>query len=145
MRAHYQALMQDPAKIEATLLAGADKARELATPFVRELRHAVGLRKLAAAPVAAVKSRAVRTGLPVFKQYREADGQFHFKLVDGQGQLLLQSHGFTSPKDAGKTIALLQSEGVSALPRLRQQLQDLPDVSEESIGSALQLLSAADK
>ncbi|MES2953879.1 MAG: tryptophan--tRNA ligase, partial [Pseudomonadota bacterium] len=35
MRERYQALMQDPAKIEAALLAGADKARQLATPFMR--------------------------------------------------------------------------------------------------------------
>ncbi|WP_395055714.1 tryptophan--tRNA ligase [Polaromonas sp.] len=142
MRARYQALMQDPAKIEASLLAGADKARRLATPFIRELRQAVGLRKLVAAPAAA-KSKATKTSEPVFKQYREADGKFHFKLLDGQGQLLLQSYGFESPKDAGKAIALLQAQGEAALPTLQQSLQPVPGVTADAIAAALQQWSAA--
>jgi tryptophanyl-tRNA synthetase len=46
----------------------------------------------------------------VFKQYREADGRFHFKLVDGERVLLL-SRGFESPKDAGARIAALRRDG----------------------------------
>ena len=57
MRATYEALINDPGKIEAILLAGGAKARKLATPFMAELRHAVGLRSLASAPkaISAVK------------------------------------------------------------------------------------------
>ena len=144
MRARYQELMQDPATIESTLLAGADKARRLAIPFMRELREAVGLRQLAAAPAApSAKPKTAKTGLPVFKQYREADGKFHFKLLDSQGGLLLQSHGFESPKDAGKIIGQLQTEGASALPSLRPKLQPVPGASDEAIIAALQLLSTA--
>lgn len=142
MRARYQALMQDPAKIEASLLAGADKARRLATPFMRELRQAVGLRKLAAAPAAA-KPKTAKTSEPVFKQYRETDGKFHFKLLDGQGQLLLQSHGFESPKEAGKAIALLQAQGEAALPTLQQNLQAVPGVTASAIAAALHLWTSA--
>lgn len=142
MRARYQALMQDPAKIEAILLAGADKARRLATPFMRELRQAVGLRKLAAAPAAA-KPKTAKTSEPVFKQYRETDGKFHFKLLDGQGQLLLQSHGFESPKEAGKAIALLQAQGEAALPTLQQSLQAVPGVTASAIAAALHLWTSA--
>jgi len=141
MRARYQELMQDPEKIEAILLAGADKARRLATPFMRELRQAVGLRQLAAATAPATKSKAVKTGLPVFKQYRETDGRFHFKLLDAQGGLLLQSDGFDSPRDAGKAIALLQAEGAAALAALRPKLQPVPGVSDEAITAALQGLA----
>ena len=143
MRARYQALMQDPAKIEAILLAGADKARALATPFMRELRQAVGLRKLAAPPAAAAKSKTAKTSEPVFKQYRETDGKFHFKLLDGQGQLLLQSHGFESPKEAGKAIALLQAQGEAALPALQQSLQPVPGVTANAIAAALHLWTSA--
>jgi tryptophanyl-tRNA synthetase len=145
MRARYQALMQDPAKIEASLLAGADKARRLATPFMRELRQAVGLRKLAAAPAAgaAAKSKTAKASEPVFKQYREADGKFHFKLLDGQGQLLLQSHGFESPKEAGKAIALLQAQGEAALPTLQQSLRPVPGVTADAIAAALQPWTSA--
>jgi tryptophanyl-tRNA synthetase len=53
MREAYLALMNNPAKIEAILLAGAAKARQQATPFMATLRHAVGLRRLAdQAPIA---------------------------------------------------------------------------------------------
>ena len=141
MRARYQELMQDPAKIEAILLAGADKARRLATPFMRELRQAVGLRQLAAATAPATKSKTAKTGLPVFKQYRETDGRFHFKLLDAQGGLLLQSDGFDSPRDAGKAIALSQAEGAAALTALRPKLQPVPGVSDEAITAALQGLA----
>ena len=44
----------------------------------------------------------------MFKQYREADGRFHFKLVDGD-RLLLQGWGFASPRDAGQLVARLKS------------------------------------
>ncbi len=144
MRERYRALMDDPAKIEATLFAGAAKARMLATPFIAELRQAVGLRKLVTAPRPAATTKAEKTGMPVFKQYREADGKFHFKLVDPQGRLLLQSHGFVSPREAGQVIALLQAEGAAALPSLGPKLQPVPDVSNEAITAALQLLASAD-
>ncbi|RYG12044.1 MAG: DUF1508 domain-containing protein, partial [Burkholderiales bacterium] len=141
MRAHYQELISKPEKIEATLLAGADKARRLATPFMRELREAVGLRKLVAAPAKAAPPKAQKAGGPVFKQYRETDGKFHFKLVDAQGQLLLQSHGFESPREAGKAIGQLQSEGVSALSSLRQNLAPVPGVTDEMLEAVLQLVA----
>jgi tryptophanyl-tRNA synthetase len=142
MRARYQELMQDPAKIETVLLAGADKARRLATPFMRELRHAVGLRPLAAAAAPAAKSKITRTGLPVFKQYRENDGKFHFKLLDAQGGLLLQSDGFDSPREAGKAIAQLQAGGGAALALLRPKLQPVQGVNDEAVTAALQLLAS---
>ena len=45
-RQHYQQLMSNPANIEATLLAGAEKARQISKPLMANLRHAVGLRPL---------------------------------------------------------------------------------------------------
>ena len=46
MRTRYQSLMANPQRIEELLQVGAAKARAIATPFLSELRCAVGLRKL---------------------------------------------------------------------------------------------------
>ena len=107
MREKYDALIADPTQIERLLHEGAAKARAIATPFIGELRHAVGLRNLAAAarPVVSAKAKAA---LPQFKQYREADGRFHFKLVDAEGGLLLQGEGFASPREAGGVVSVLK-------------------------------------
>ena len=141
MRATYQDLMNNPAKIEAILLAGAVKARKQATPFMATLRHAVGLRKLGEQTRAATQKTA-KAALPSFKQYRESDGQFRFKLVDAQGQLLLQSLGFASPKEAGQSIAQLQREGAAALKQLGHQFEPMT-VDAEMVVAALDLLAAA--
>lgn len=139
MRAKYQDLMNNPARIEATLLAGAERARALATPFIRELRSAVGLRSLAQASTAAKPAKAAKAALPTFKQYREADGKFYFKLVDADGRLLLQSTGFDAPKDAGQAIARLQREGLGALAG---QLAPVDGVAEADVAAALAALAA---
>ena len=140
MREAYFGLINNPAKIEAILMAGAAKARGRATPFMAELRHAVGLRRLSDMANTAPQ-KAAKAALPSFKQYREADGQFRFKLVDAQGQLLLQSLGFASPKQAGQAIAALQRDGAPALASLAQQLEPLA-VDVDTVGAALALLAA---
>ena len=126
MRATYEALINDPGKIEAILLAGGAKARKLATPFMAELRHAVGLRSLASAPKVISAVRPDKIALPSFKQYREKDGRFYVKLMDAQGHLLLQSRGLDSPQQAAHMVALLRKLGASALPGLAGQLAPRP-------------------
>ena len=139
LRERYEALIQDPARIEATLLAGAQRAREMATPFLRELRAAVGLRSLAQTR-ATPSAKAAKTALPAFKQYREKDGKFYFKLVAADGHLLLQSTGFDAPKDAGQAIVLLQREGLGALAE-RCTLAE--GVAQAEVQAALQALAEA--
>ena len=46
MRGRYESLVAEPARIEMRLQDGAAKARSVAVPFLRELRQAVGLRRL---------------------------------------------------------------------------------------------------
>ena len=140
MREHYQALINNPAEMDKILLAGADKARQLATPFMRELRHAVGLRALSSGNTAPAAKEA-KTALPSFKQYREKDGQFYFKLVDAKGQVLLQSLGFASPKEAGQAIAQLQTDGPGALDTLKPVLA-LNLEAEKGLKEVLSLLKA---
>jgi len=45
-RGEYERLMADPGHVEQTLTIGAERARGLATPFLRAIRRAVGLRAL---------------------------------------------------------------------------------------------------
>ncbi|WP_315127930.1 tryptophan--tRNA ligase [Comamonas antarctica] len=142
MRARYESLMADPAQIEAVLRAGGERARALAAPFVRQLREAVGLRSLAQvqAPQAA---KAAKTALPQFKQYREADGKFYFKLVSASGQLLLQSTAFDAPKEAGQSIARLQQQGAAALAELGARLMPVEGAAATQLSEALEQLVAA--
>ena len=134
MRETYQSLMADPARIEAILKQGAAKARAIATPFMAELRQAVGLRNLAIQTRATDK--VVKVALPVFKQYRESDGQFYFKLLDAKGQLLLQSTGFASPRDAAQSMTRLQKEGPAALQALASVLASQADPAAVSAALA---------
>ena len=140
MRAQYEALISHPERIEQTLLAGAERARTLATPFIRELRAAVGLRSLAQATAAPKPVKAAKTALPSFKQYREADGKFYFKLVDADGRLLLQSTGFDAPKEAGQAIARLQREGLGTLAGQRAPVDGVVDTE---VAAALKALADA--
>ena len=141
LRANYEALMNNPGKIEAIFKAGAAKARVIATPFMAELRHAVGLRDLRAQDAASAKSAKV--ALPVFKQYREADGQFYFKLQSAEGKLLLQSAAFASPKVAGQSIAALQTQGAAALANMAGQVQLADGVTADELDAAMQALREA--
>lgn len=144
MRAQYEELINNPAKVDAILLKGADKARALATPFIQELRHAVGLRALASSGsgTAVATSKAARAAVPSFKQYREKDGLFYFKLVDLQGRVLLQSLGFASPKEAGLAIGQLQQNDAKALAELGAQITLGEGVTGSEVSSALEALRA---
>jgi len=117
LRERYQALAGDPAGIERVLRRGGERLRdELARPFLARLREAVGLRDLSLVPRAGAEAAdEAKPAPPVFKQYREADGRFRFKLVEGE-RVLLQGDGFESPRDAGRVVAMLKSGAVA--PRI---------------------------
>ena len=141
MREQYESLINHPERIEQILLQGAERARALATPFIKELRSAVGLRSLAQTS-AAQSTKAAKVALPSFKQYREADGKFYFKLLAADGRLLLQSTGFAAPKEAGQAIAQLQTQ-TDALAQLAQHLVPVEGVDTADVQAALQALAAA--
>ena len=142
MRATYEDLMAHPERIEALLLLGAAKARAIATPFMAQLRSAVGLRgldsSLQAAPI-----QTTKMALASFKQYREKDGLFYFKLVDAGGNVLMQSRGFESPKVAGQSIAQLQTQGATALAAQQALLLPLTPLAQSQVLSALAALALA--
>jgi tryptophanyl-tRNA synthetase len=122
MRAVYDQLIQNPADIERSLRQGAEKARAIATPFTARLRHAVGLRALDSVAAPAHPAKVAKSASPSVKQYRESDGRFYFKLVDGSGQTLLQSQGFDSPRQAAEAVSQLREHGAAALPTLAHQV-----------------------
>ena len=109
MRARYNQLIANPAEVETILVRGAEKARLLSQPFMARLRASVGLRDLRNG-TATKTEKSQKLVLPSFKQYREADGKFYVKFVDAQGNLLLQSQGYESPKDAGKLVNQLRTD-----------------------------------
>ncbi|THU02508.1 tryptophan--tRNA ligase [Lampropedia puyangensis] len=123
MRAVFDELVADPAKIETILLQGAEKARAVATPYLAELKKAVGLRDLRTALIAVPATDKAADSVPQIKQYRESDGQFYFKLATAKGELLLQSKAYASGRDAGAAVKSLKLDGVQALDALQAQLQ----------------------
>ena len=114
--------MSHPDEVEAILLQGADKARAYAEPLLRDVRNAVGLRPLkSASATPSSKAQGKQSGA-AFKQYREKDGKFYFKLVRADGAILLQSQGFDAPRDAGAMVAQLQAQP-ETLPAAMPNLQ----------------------
>jgi tryptophanyl-tRNA synthetase len=142
MREKYESLMSNPAQIEAILLKGAEKARQIGTPFMQSLRQAVGLRGLGGMQTMATSEKksdkSANATLATFKQYREADGKFYFKLVDAQSQVLLQSRGFTSPKEAGQAISQIKTDGAKALTVLAAQLEPISTQEVNVLNEVLQ-------
>ena len=145
MREHYHQLLAHPGEIEALLRAGAAKARAVATPFMAELRHAVGLRNLESVSAASAKTGTAKTAVPAFKQYRENDGKFYFKLLSASGRTLLQSRSFEAPKDAALAIATLQKDGAGALGGLRDKLEIASGVTNDDIVGVLDFFGSAGK
>jgi len=129
MRTVYDELIQNPGQIEKTLKMGAEKARAVATPFTARLRQAVGLRPLDNLAETRKSTKTSKLAVPSFKQYRESDGLFYFKLIDAKGQILLQSTGFTSPKEAANTIAQLQKNGMNAMTKDATQVSVEADIA----------------
>jgi len=140
MRARYEELIAQPQHLEAVLIEGAAKARRAATPFLVALREAVGLRRFDAHPVVDAAPVVSKQALPEFKQFRESVGSFRFKLLDGQGVVLLQSVAFESPRLIGQLIANWRTNGqVSA-----DELQRVdPSADHSAVSDALQRLLAS--
>ncbi|NMY41628.1 tryptophan--tRNA ligase [Pseudomonas sp. WS 5013] len=120
-RGRYNALIARPADLEDILLAGAAKARRIATPFLGELREAVGLRSFRD-----MSSQAAGFGFGAhnknfgnagfkpskksrFVSFRDDDGSFRFRLLDAAGEQLLLSKSFADGKAAGQASKALQS------------------------------------
>lgn len=108
-RERYNALISKPADLEDILLDGAAKARKTATPFLGELREAVGLRSFRSAAVDTQASKKKAAKSARFVSFRDEDGSFRFRLLDAAGEQLLLSVAFADGKSAGMVNKRLQS------------------------------------
>ena len=125
MREKYDQLMADPDRIE--------QAREITVPFLAELKKAVGLRNFATFGQNQRKEvKKEKASLPLFKQYREKDGKFYFKLTDASGKVLLQSAAFESGRDAGIAIGALKTKGLDASTDIIRIVDNANDVGEKT-------------
>ena len=115
--------MAHPARIEEILQAGAHKARGIATPFIRELRDAVGLRALVGgSPSASGKAKAGKSEREArFVSFRDENGRFRFRLLSPAGEEILCSIAYADPKEAGKVMGRLKATqgAVDGLVQLR--------------------------
>ncbi len=114
-RERYHALIERPADLEEILLAGAAKARRTATPFLGELREAVGLRSFRSPAQGAAGGRKKAGRSARFVSFRERDGSFHFRFLAADGEELLLSRPFADPKAAGASSQRITELGADAL------------------------------
>ena len=108
-RERYNTLIARPADLEDILLAGAGKARKIATPFLGELREAVGLRSFREQVQVAAGEKKKTTKSARFVSFRDDDGSFRFRVLDAAGEQLLLSVSFADGKAAGQVSKRLQS------------------------------------
>ncbi|MFF7706996.1 tryptophan--tRNA ligase [Pseudomonas sp. NPDC007930] len=107
-RERYQQLIARPDELEDILLAGAAKARKTATPFLDQLRQAVGLRSFKAQGPAASGEKKKAAKAARFVSFRDDDGSFRFRLLSADGEQLLLSRSFADGKAAGAVSKRLQ-------------------------------------
>ncbi|MDG6402361.1 tryptophan--tRNA ligase [Pseudomonas quasicaspiana] len=107
-RESYHGLIERPADLEDILLAGAEKARKVATPFLGELREAVGLRSFRSNVQVAEAGKKKAAKGARFVSFREDDGSFRFRLLAADGEQLLLSRNFADGKAAGAVSKQLQ-------------------------------------
>ncbi len=107
-RERYHQLMSQPQQLEEILQAGAVKARKIATPFLAELREAVGLRNFnqVAVSAKAEKKKVKKTSRIV--SFRDDSG-FRFRVLAAEGKDLLLSVAFADGRAAGMANKALQS------------------------------------
>lgn len=146
MRAHYEDLMAHPARIEEVLQAGAQKARRIATPFIQELRQAVGLRTLSAGSVKTKAGGKAGAGKGArFVSFRDEDGQFRFRFLGQEGIELFSSVAFVDPKVAGAAMRALQEGTLADMVELIGELDFSLRVDGQVIAAGVTSASAEER
>jgi len=111
-RARYADFMADPQALEQTLLAGAQRARQIATPFMAAVRAACGLRSLgnlASSSAAGGTDKHPQKHPPKLSTFKDSEG-FRFKLSQADSKLvLLESIAFDDAKSCGVAMAALKT------------------------------------
>jgi len=111
LREVYDQLMARPDDVEDILQSGAKRAREIATPFMAQLREAVGIGSASKKVTAGSTDKASKgkSGKgPRLVQFRDEQGQFRFKLISAAGQTLCTSLAHQDPKQVGVILRQLE-------------------------------------
>ncbi len=111
MREKYETFMAKPGAIEAILRDGAARLRvQHATPILQRLREAVGLRDLSKQPVALSGQQKKKKEIASkrIKQFRSLDGSFKFRVTDIYNKSMLESVGFSSPKECALALEYMK-------------------------------------
>jgi tryptophanyl-tRNA synthetase len=114
LRDQYDQLMARPDDLEDILQAGAKRAREIASPFMAQLRQAVGIGAPSKSRPADGGNQAGKAGKPKtgkgprFVQFRDEQGLFRFKLISQAGLTLCTSLAHQDPKQVGVILRQLE-------------------------------------
>ncbi len=117
LRAEYERLMRDPGYIEATLVAGAKKARVRSGELLETLRRAVGLRDLSTGASAAVAGRTTSAEADVAEfsnPFRDPLG-FGFRIWFAGKKKELVAAGLADGRAAGALIKTLKATPADGL------------------------------
>lgn len=115
-RERYHDLLGRPDDLEDILLAGAARARTIATPFLAELREAVGLSSFSQVAVTTQKKEKKTKKAVRAVSFRDDSG-FRFRVLDAAGEDILLSVAFADGRAAGMVLKALQAGGLE----LRQE------------------------
>lgn len=142
LRARYEALMAEPARIEAVLREGAQRLRERhAMPMLRALREAVGLRDVSQSFETREKpaKRPALEAMQALKRYREKDGRFFSKIVVNK-ETVATSVGAGSHAEANDQLRAVVNDGV---PALEQFFERSPDISADELVELIRRMHVA--
>lgn len=140
MRIKYEEYMGEPDVVEQILQEGVERIRPMAKALVQEAKYAVGLRTFRVQSNEQTKSKKVKAGSVILKQYRDTDGLFYFKLIDADGSLLLTAGKLPSGKDVGKLLGQFKDQGLEALKEVFYSVEE--GITEDRIEKARKELTA---
>ncbi len=109
-RERYHELLARPRELEDILQDGARRARAIATPFLAELREAVGLRNFAQVALVDDKDKKAKKAKKSVRvvSFRD-DAGFRFRVLNAAGEDVLLSAAFTDGRAAGLVMKALQA------------------------------------
>lgn len=145
-RDDYESLMANPKRIEEILQEGARKARAIATPFIQELRQAVGLRTLVTETKSSAAKQAKSAGKGArFVSFRDDAGQFRFRFIGIDGAELFSSIAYADPKMAGAAMRALQGGDLEAMLTLAGELDFSLSLEGSVVASGVTSVSGAQR
>ncbi len=136
-RQRYDELMRDPGHLEQILLQGAEKARAIASPFLQQIKQAVGLRALDFVP--AVSSETTKAKKEQSEDARARAEEGRKRAILKQIQPLLDQVFAAEDKAlaARELIALKETEVEGLKKKARQKAENELELLREALAEQL--------